>query len=191
MKVGDILFTEKWHSSRHAFQFQHNGRVGLSESVKGQSLSQIRQQLVKEDIAPSIEVKPLVLRQYFLQQGNIEDANRVEQVDLTSVRVKGGRIANEVTFAGTSFLEGFLSVYGIELERAVKRYEEKLNLFETIDRERKQRTFFIGRLKQGELEQVSPGYANEQQAKIQLEAMKHQFEKERVPQQQLGVEREE
>lgn len=184
------MFTEKWHSSRHVFQFQHNGRVGLSESVKGQSLSQIRQQLVKEDIAHSIEVKPLVLRQYFLQQGNIEDANRVEQVDLTSIRVKGGRIVNEVSFAGASFLEGFLSVYGIELERAVRRYEEKLQLFETLDHERKQRAVFVGRLKHGELEQLSPSFETEQQAKIQLEAMK-QVEKERALAPSLEVERDE
>lgn len=184
------MFTERWLSSKRAIQFEHDGRAGMRELVKGQSLPHIRKQFTREEVAPSIEVKPFVLRQHFLQQGNVEDARRVEQVDLTAIRVKGGRIVNEVSFASTSFLEGFLSVYGIELERAVKRYEEKLHLFETIDHERKQRTVFIGRLKQGELEQVSPSYANEQQAKIQLEAMKHQ-ERERVPQQHLDVEREE
>lgn len=184
------MFTERWLSSKRAVQFEHDGQAGVREPVKGQPIPHIRKQFTREEVAPSIEVKPFVLRQHFLQQGNVEDARRVEQVDLTAIHVKGGRIANEVSFAGTSFLEGFLSVYGIELERAVKRYEEKLHLFETIDRERKQRTVFIGRLKQGELEQLSPSYENEQQAKIQLEAMK-QVEKERTLAPSLEVERDE
>lgn len=183
------LFIERWLSSKRAVQFEHDGKVGASGSLKGQSLSKIRQQLIREEVQERIEVKPLVLRQYFLQQGNTEDAGRVDQVDLTTFRVKGGRVVTEAAFAGTSFLEGFLSVYGIELEFAVKRYEEKLQLFETMDHERQQRAVFIGRLKQGELEQLSPFFQTEQQANIQLEAMKR--EKERATQPQLNVEREE
>lgn len=159
--------------------------------MKGQSLSQIRNHLVLEEVQDSVEVKPLLLRQYFLQQGNIEDAKRVEEVNLSALRVQGERVMAEVSLAGTSFLEGFLSVYGIELERAVQRYEEKLQLFETLDRERQQRAVFIGRLKQGELEQLSPSFQTEQQAKVQLEATKQHFEEERAPQQQLNVEHEE
>ncbi|WDV09356.1 hypothetical protein [Lysinibacillus irui] len=167
-----MLITERWLSSKRASEFVHDGQVGVSEPVKGQPLSQIRKQLAEEEVASSVEVKPLVLRQHFLQQGNVADAKLVEQVDVTAIRVKGGLIVNEVSFAGASFLEGFLSIYGIELERAVRRYEEKLQLFETLDYERKQRAIFIGRLKQGELEQLSPSFETEKQAKIQLEAMK-------------------
>lgn len=185
------LFTERWLSSERAVQFEHDGKAGTSGFVKGQSLSQIRQQLTRVEVQDGIEVKPFILRQYFLQQGNMEDAKRVEQVDLTTFRVKGGRLVTDAAFAGTSFLEGFFSVYGIELDRAVKRYEEKLQLFETIDRERQQSAVFIGRLKKGKLEQLSPSFQTEQQAKIQLEAMKNHVEKERAPQQQLNVEREE
>ena len=184
------LITERWLNSKRATEFVHDGQVGVSEPVKGQPLSQIRKQLAEEEVSSSIEVKPLVLRQHFLQQGNITDANRVDQVDVTAIRVKGGRIVNEVAFAGASFLEGFLSVYGIELERAVRRYEEKLQLFETLDQERKQRAVFVGRLKHGELEQLSPSFETEQQAKIQLEAMK-QVEKERALAPSLEVERDE
>ncbi|MBX8946836.1 hypothetical protein [Lysinibacillus sp. K60] len=183
------LITERWLSSKRATEFVHDGQVGVSEPVKGQPLSKIRKQLA-EEVASSVEVKPLVLRQYFLQQGNVADANRVEQVDVTTIRVKGGLITNELSFIGASFLEGFLSVYGIELERAVRRYEEKLQLFETLDHERKQRAIFIGRLKHGELEQLSPSFETEQQAKIQLEAMK-QVEKERALAPSLEVERDE
>lgn len=184
------LITERWLSSKRATEFVHDGQVGVSEPVKGQPLSQIRKQLAEEEVVSSVEVKPLVLRQHFLHQGNVADAKRVEQVDVRKIRVNGGRIVNEVSFAGASFLEGFLSVYGIELERAVQRYEEKLQLFETLDHGRKQRAIFIGRLKHGELEQLSPSFETEKQAKIQLEAMK-QVEKERVSQPSLEVERDE
>lgn len=184
------MFTERWLSSKRAVQFEHDGQAGVSESIKGQPPPHIRKQFTREEVAPSIEVKPFVLRKHFLQQGNVADANRVDQVDVTAIRVKGGRIVNEVSFAGASFLEGFLSVYGIELERAVRRYEEKLQLFETLDLERKQRAVFVGRLKHGELEKLSPSFETEQQAKIQLEAIK-QVEKERTLTPSLEVERDE
>ena len=97
------LFTERWLSSKRAVQFEHDGKVGASGSLKGQSLSKIRQQLIREEVLDSIEVKPFVLRQYFLQQGNTEDAGRVDQVDVTTFRVKGGRFLHEISFVGTNF----------------------------------------------------------------------------------------
>ncbi len=190
MKVGDSVFTERWHGSRRASWFQHDGHVGLSGDVKGQRVRQIRQQLVQQEVASSVEVKPLLLRQHFLEHGNMEDANLVEKVDLTAIRVRGGRVVNEVSFAGTSFLEGFLSVYGIELERAVRRYEEKLQLFETLDHKRQQRVIFVGRLKQGELQQLSPSFETVEQANEQLEEMKKGREKERATEPNLQMEQE-
>ncbi|WP_107838326.1 hypothetical protein [Metasolibacillus meyeri] len=184
------MFTERWHGSRRASWFQHDGHVGLSGDVKGQRVRQIRQQLVQQEVASSVEVKPLLLRQHFLEHGNMEDANLVEKVDLTAIRVRGGRVVNEVSFAGTSFLEGFLSVYGIELERAVRRYEEKLQLFETLDHKRQQRVIFVGRLKQGELQQLSPSFETVEQANEQLEEMKKGREKERATEPNLQMEQE-
>ena len=60
----------------------------------------------------------------FLQQSNVADTNCVEHVHLSTIRVQSGRVVNEIAFARASFIEGFLSVYGLELERAVKRYED-------------------------------------------------------------------
>lgn len=65
------LITERWLNSKRATEFVHDGQVGVSEPVKGQPLSQIRQQLAEEEVSSSIEVKPLVLRQHFLQQSNL------------------------------------------------------------------------------------------------------------------------
>lgn len=175
------MVIERWLSSRWAVQFEHDGKMGTAGSVKGQSLPSIRKQLIEQEVAPFVEVKPFTLRQHFLQQGNVADATHVERVQLSAIRVRSGRVVDEIAFAGTSFIEGFLSVYGLELERAVKRYEDKLQLFEILEREQRKRSLFVGRLKHGQLEQLSPNFDTEQQAKKTLLELKQQREKERAP----------
>ena len=134
---------ERWLSSQWAVQFEHDGKMRTAGSVKGQSLPFIRKQLIEQEVAPFVKVEPFTLRQHFLQQGNVADANRVEHVHLSTVRVRIGRVVNEIAFAGASFIEGFLSVYVLELERAVKRYEDKLQLFEILEREQRKRSVTV------------------------------------------------
>ncbi|MBE1557141.1 hypothetical protein [Sporosarcina limicola] len=92
-----------------------------SGELGGQSIQVVRKEFIREEIHDRIEIKPLKLRQYFLQQGNIQDAENVNQIEPTAFRGKRGRMLAEVSFAGTSFLEGFLSVYGMEFDCAVER----------------------------------------------------------------------
>lgn len=181
-----ILITERWINSEQDIQIEHDGKFGLYGPFKGLPLHAIRQQLIQQEVQEQVEVKPFVLRQYFQHQGNFEDAARVNQVDFSTFRIRGGRLVTEISFVGTSFLEGFLSVYGIEMERAVKKYEEKLHLFETIDHDKKQQALFVGRLKDGEVKQLSPTFQTEQQAQHYLAQRQN-----RAPQPLLTVEREE
>ena len=180
---------ERWLSSNRPIQIEHDGRFVRGGENDGQPISAVRQELIQEEVEAQIEVKPLKLRQYFLQQGNFQDAEKVEQVDGTVFQGKRGRLLAEVSFAGTSFLEGFLSVYGMELDQAVKRYEEKLQLFEVEQREKKQKAIFIGRVRKGDLEQLSEGFPTVQEAKRKLSNMQQQ--KEKVPQQFVEMKREE
>ncbi|MGG0645033.1 hypothetical protein ABE021_14005 [Sporosarcina gallistercoris] len=157
--------------------------------IDGQPIPADRQERIQEEVETQLEVKPLILCQYFLQQGNFQDAEKVEQVDGTIFQGKRGRMLAEVSFAGTSFSEGFLSVYGMESDQAVKRYEEKLQLFEVEKREKEQKAIFIGRVKKGNLEQLSEGFPTVPEAKRKLSNMQQQ--KENVPQQFVEMKREE
>lgn len=111
----------------------------------------------------------------------------MEQVDGIVFQGKRGRMLAEVGFAGTSFLERFLSVYGMELDQAVKHYEEKLQLFEVEQREKKQKAIFVGRVRKGDLEQLSEGFPTVQEEKWKLASMQQQ--KENVPQQFVEMKR--
>ena len=183
------LMIERWLSINRPIQIEHDGRFVRGGENDGQSVSSVRQERIQEEVEAQIEVKPLKLRQHFLQQGNFQDAEKVEQVDGTIFQGKRGRMLAEVSFAGTSFLEGFLSVYGMELDQAVKRYEEKLQLFEVEQREKKQKAVFIGRVKKGDIEKLSEGFSTVQEAKRELSNMQQQ--KENIPQQFLEMKREE
>ena len=179
---------ERWLSGNRPMQMEHDGRFVLGGEKIGQPISVVRQECIQEEVEEQIEVKPLKLRQYFLQQANFQDAEKVEQVDGKIFQGKRGRLLAEVSFAGTSFLEGFLSVYGMELDQAVKRYEEKLQLFEVEQREKKQKSIFIGRVRKGDLEQLSEGFSTVQEAQRKLSNMQQQ--KELAPQQSVEMERE-
>lgn len=183
------LMIERWLSSNRHIEIEHDGRFVLGGEKNGQPIEAVRQERIQEEVEAQIEVKPFKLRQHFLQRGNFQDAEKVEQVDGMVFQGKRGRLLAEVSFAGTSFLEGFLSVYGMELDQAVKRYEEKLQLFEVEQREKKQKAIFIGRIREGDLEQLSEGFSTVQEAKRKLSNMQQQ--KELAPQQSVEMEREE
>lgn len=71
----------------------------------------------------------------------------------------------------------------------MERYEEKLQLFEVVHQEEKQKAIFIGRVRKGDLEQLSEGFPTVQEAKRKLSNMQQQ--KEIVPQQIVEMKREE
>lgn len=180
---------ERWLSSNLYIEIEHDGRFVLAGEKRGHPIEAVRQKRIQEEVEAQIEVKPFKLRQHFLQRGNFQDAEKVERVDGMVFQGKRGRLLAEVSFAGTSFLEGFLSVYGMELDQAVKRYEEKLQFFEVEQREKKQKAIFIGRIREGDLEQLSEGFSTVQEAKRKLSNMQQQ--KELAPQQSVEMEREE
>jgi len=180
---------ERWLSNNRPIQIEHDGRFVRGGENNGKPIGAFRQECIQEEAEAQVEVKPLKLRQHFLQQGNLQNAEKVEQVDGKVFQGKPGRLLAEVSFAGTSFLEGFLSVYGMELDQAVKRYEEKLQLFEVEQREKQQKAIIIGRIRKGDLEQLSGGFPTVQQAKRKLSSM--QQKKENVPQQFVEMKREE
>lgn len=89
------LMIERWLSSNRPIQIEHDGRFVRGGENAGQPISAVRKECIQEEIEDQIEVKPLKLRQYFLQQGNLQDAEKVDQVDGTIFQGKRGPAREE------------------------------------------------------------------------------------------------
>jgi len=91
---------ERWLSSNRHIEIEHDGHFVLGGEKHGQPIEAVRQ---KTYSGRSRSTNPFKLRQHFLQRGNFQDAEKVEQVDGMIFQGTRGRLLAEVNFASTSF----------------------------------------------------------------------------------------
>lgn len=91
------------------------------------AISEARKKMIKQHLNKSISIKDFELKQFFLKRGEVENSEKCHKLK-SDKPLK--QIKNETEFFGLSFLEGFLEFYGIKLDLAVKRYEDKLHIIE-------------------------------------------------------------
>lgn len=91
------------------------------------AISEARKKMIKQHLNKSISIKGFELKQFFLKRGEVENSEKCHKLK-SDKPLK--QIKNETEFFGLSFLEGFLEFYGIKLDLAVKRYEDKLHIIE-------------------------------------------------------------
>lgn len=110
---------------------------GLSEEEKLQyfdrnsvAISEARKKMIKQHLNKSISIKGFELKQFFLKRGEVENSEKCHKLKSDRPKETLKQIKNETEFFGLSFLEGFLEFYGIKLDLAVKRYEDKLHIIE-------------------------------------------------------------
>lgn len=110
---------------------------GLSEEEKLQyfdrnsvAISEARKKMIKQHLNKSISIKGFELKQFFLKRGEVENSEKCHKLKSDKPKETLKQIKNETEFFGLSFLEGFLEFYGIKLDLAVKRYEDKLHIIE-------------------------------------------------------------
>lgn len=110
---------------------------GLSEQEKLQyfdrnsvAISEARNKMIKQHLNKSISIKGFELKQFFLKRGEVENGEKCHKLKSDKPKETLKQIKNETEFFGLSFLEGFLEFYGIKLDLAVKRYEDKLHIIE-------------------------------------------------------------
>lgn len=110
---------------------------GLSEQEKLQyfdrnsvAISEARNKMIKQHLNKSISIKGFELKQFFLKRGEVENSEKCHKLKSDKPKETLKQIKNETEFFGLSFLEGFLEFYGIKLDLAVKRYEDKLHIIE-------------------------------------------------------------
>lgn len=112
--------------------------------VKGKSVNQAREELITKSLTNKLKFAPVRLKEYFAERNQSDEAKKVDKLTSTLPSQNFKKISNEVEFFGQSFLEGFLDFYGIELDNAVKDYEQKLHIIEQVDLNNHHKAYYLG-----------------------------------------------
>lgn len=136
---------------------------------KGQPIKEARYQLLKNSIKKNIKTDPLKLSSWFNRKYDSDNAKKTEKLESNKPTRQYKQIKNELTFFGESFLEGFLGFYGLEVDNALARYENNLQIIETQDLGlSNEKKYYLGQSKKGELKLATSELPSQQIAKEEL-----------------------
>ena len=112
--------------------------------ARGKSVNQAREELITKSLTNKLKFAPVKLKEYFAERNQSDEAKKVDKLTSTVPSQNFKKISNEVEFFGQSFLEGFLDFYGIELDNAVKDYEQRLHIIEQVDLNNHHKAYYLG-----------------------------------------------
>ncbi|MDI6682084.1 hypothetical protein [Leuconostoc suionicum] len=154
---------------------------------KGQPIKEARHQLLKNSIKKNIKTDPLKLSSWFNRKYDSDNAKKTEKLESNKPTRQYKQIKNELTFFGESFLEGFLGFYGLEVDNALARYENKLQIIETQDLGlSNEKKYYLGQSKKGELKLATSELPSQQIAKEELNKF-YSRQQEQVQQQSNSI----
>lgn len=140
------------------------------ESRKTVPLNQMRKDIMETDAEKSIRLSNYKFQEFLNSKGMFNESKEARGIDISDIKVKSGQLGNDLKFASSSLVEGFLSFYGIEMDQALDKYEKRLHLIEDGQQA------YIGKVgREGDVTKVSPVMEKEQA----IERF-NQFEKERT-----------
>ncbi|MBZ1527734.1 hypothetical protein J3325_08110 [Leuconostoc mesenteroides] len=154
---------------------------------KGQPIKEVRHQLLKNSIKKNIKTDPLKLSSWFNRKYDSDNAKKTEKLESNKPTRQYKQIKNELTFFGESFLEGFLGFYGLEVDTALARYENNLQIIETQDLGlSNEKKYYLGQSKNGELKLATSVLPSQQIAKEELNKF-YSRQQEQVQQQSNSI----
>lgn len=154
---------------------------------KGQPIKEVRHQLLKNSIKKNIKTDPLKLSSWFNRKYDSDNAKKTEKLESNKPTRQYKQIKNELTFFGESFLEGFLGFYGLEVDTALARYENNLQIIETQDLGlNNEKKYYLGQSKNGELKLSTSELPSQQIAKEELNKF-YSRQQEQVQQQSNSI----
>ena len=112
--------------------------------ARGKSVNQAREELITKSLTNKLKFAPVRLKEYFAERNQSDEAKKVDKLTSTVPSQNFKKISNEVEFFGQSFLEGFLDFFGIELDNAVKDYEQRLHIIEQVDLNNHHKAYYLG-----------------------------------------------
>lgn len=154
---------------------------------KGQPIKEVRHQLLKNSIKKNIKTDPLKLSSWFNRKYDSDNAKKTEKLESNKPTRQYKQIKNELTFFGESFLEGFLGFYGLEVDNALARYENNLQIIETQDLGlSNEKKYYLGKSNKGELKLATSELPSQQIAKEELNKF-YSRQQEQVQQQSNSI----
>lgn len=154
---------------------------------KGQPIKEVRHQLLKNSIKKNIKTDPLKLSSWFNRKYDSDNAKKTENLESNKPTRQYKQIKNELTFFGESFLEGFLGFYGLEVDNALARYENNLQIIETQDLGlSNEKKYYLGQSNKGELKLATSELPSQQIAKEELNKF-YSRQQEQVQQQSNSI----
>lgn len=112
--------------------------------ARGKSVNQAREELITKSLTNKLKFAPVRLKEYFAERNQSDEVEKIDKLTSTVPSQNFKKISNEVEFFGQSFLEGFLDFYGIELDNAVKDYEQRLHIIEQVDLNNHHKAYYFG-----------------------------------------------
>lgn len=154
---------------------------------KGQPIKEVRHQLLKNSIKKNIKTDPLKLSSWFNRKYDSDNAKKTEKLESNKPTRQYKQIKNELNFFGESFLEGFLGFYGLEVDNALARYENNLQIIETQDLGlSNEKKYYLGQSNKGELKLATSELPSQQIAKEELNKF-YSRQQEQVQQQSNSI----
>ena len=160
----------------------------FSEKLKtdGKPLKEVREKMIKDSIKRDLKTNPLHLKAWFDKKYDNDNSEKSKEINSDKPTLQYKQIKSDISFFGESFLEGFLGVYGFELDNAVSRYESNLQIIETkelgIDDEAK---YFLGTSQKGEFKKATSELPSKSIAEEELQKF---FSKEKKQVQTQSIE---
>lgn len=180
---GDGMKKESWQGIKGSLVYEDDKAIIVDEAddikdteklskqltEKGQPIKEARYQLLKNSIKKNIKTDPLKLSSWFNRKYDSDNAKKTEKLESNKPTRQYKQIKHELTFFGESFLEGFLGFYGLEVDNALARYENKLQIIETQDLGlSNEKKYYLGQSKKGELKLATSELPSQQIAKEEL-----------------------
>ncbi|WP_105957316.1 hypothetical protein [Apilactobacillus quenuiae] len=136
---------------------------------EGKPIVQVRRILLRDTLKKQVKVTPLAIRGWFNQHNENDNAHKVIQLISDKPTHQFKQINNQLMFFGESFLEGFLSFYGLQVDNAVKRYERQLHVLETQELGHNAKNYYLATSQRGKLKIATERFENKQVAQTQLD----------------------
>ncbi|MCY8497751.1 hypothetical protein P8917_10100 [Bacillus atrophaeus] len=114
-KDKDLAFKEK----------DDSGLVGIGIPIK-----EMRKNILESKAEKDVAVSNLKFQRFLNDRGMFKESKEARKIDFSSVKIQNKKIVNEVSLIGGALLEGFLSFYTIEMDKALDKYENRLHVIE-------------------------------------------------------------
>lgn len=115
------------------------------------SITDMRKNILETKADDDVELSNFKFQRFLNDKGLVKESREAKGFDISNIRLKGKQTTNELKLASGSMLEGFLSFYGIQLDKSLDKYEKRLHVIEENDKA------FVGKVdRKGFLQRLSP-----------------------------------